>query len=164
MVYIALGSNQGNRFNYIQQAVYRINSKIGIVKSVSKVYETLAQGFKGDSFLNACIGIETTPLPLEVLASLHNIENEFGRKRNSKNRYTARTLDLDIILYKNEVIDYPELTIPHPQMELRQFVLTPLVEIADNVINPKNGKSIKQIQKECENNTVIKEWQESLKI
>ncbi len=163
MVYIALGSNQGNRFDYIQQAIYKIESKIGVIKAVSNIYETPAQGFEGDSFLNACIGVKTSFSPLKTLNLLLSIENEFGRKRNSQNRYTARPLDLDIILFSNKIINHPELKVPHPQMELRQFVLTPLTEIAASIINPKNGKSIEQIQRACERNIPIKKWSKQIR-
>ena len=83
MVYIALGSNQGNRFKFLEKAVKQIGTKIGTIKSISPVYETEAWGFKGNAFLNACLKLETDKEALSIMDLLLSIENEFGRKRTS---------------------------------------------------------------------------------
>lgn len=163
MVYIGLGSNIGNRFALLQEAVDCIDSRIGTILSVSKVYETPAWGFESEAFLNACIKIETKYTAFEVLEALLSIENKLGRDRNSREGYQARPIDLDILLFKNDVISQKHLQLPHPRMELRQFVLTPLADIAASIVHPQLQKSIEELQQICEDDSVLSIWNEQLK-
>ncbi|MDG1058531.1 MAG: 2-amino-4-hydroxy-6-hydroxymethyldihydropteridine diphosphokinase [Flavobacteriaceae bacterium] len=163
MVYIGLGSNIGNRFALLQEAVDCIDSRIGTILSVSKVYETPAWGFESEAFLNACIKIETKYTAFEVLEALLSIENKLGRDRNPREGYQARPIDLDILLFKNDVISQKHLQLPHPRMELRQFVLTPLADIAASIVHPQLQKSIEELQQICEDNSVLSIWNEQLK-
>ena len=163
MVYIALGSNQGNRFVLLEKAVKKIGSKIGTIKGVSPVYETEAWGFEGNAFLNACLKLETFREALNVMDLLLSIENEFGRERNSEKGYQSRPIDLDILMYQNEVINHKRLQIPHPRMELRQFVLTPLSDIASEIIHPKIKKSIGDLQLDCTDESPLSLYQKTLK-
>jgi deoxyguanosine kinase len=163
MVYIGLGSNIGNRFALLQEAVDCIDSRIGTILSVSKVYETPAWGFESEVFLNACIKIETKYTAFEVLEALLSIENKLGRDRNSREGYQARPIDLDILLFKNDVISQKHLQLPHPRMELRQFVLTPLADIAASIVHPQLQKSIEELQQICEDDSVLSIWNEQLK-
>ena len=163
MVYIALGSNIGNRFVLLQKAVDLIGSRIGTILSVSKVYETPAWGFESEAFLNVCIKIKTEQTALDVLDALLTIENELGRDQNPSEGYQARPIDLDILLFNNEIISHERLQLPHPIMELRQFVLTPLADIATKTVHPKLKKSIEELQQKCEDNSVLSIWNESLK-
>jgi deoxyguanosine kinase len=156
MVYIALGSNIGNRFVLLQKAVDCIGSRIGTILSVSKVYES-------DAFLNACIKIKTDQTALDVLDVLLTIENELGRNRDPNEGYQARPIDLDILLFNNEIISHERLQLPHPRMELRQFVLTPLADIAAKKAHPQFKKSIEDLQQKCEDNSVLSIWNEPLK-
>jgi 2-amino-4-hydroxy-6-hydroxymethyldihydropteridine diphosphokinase len=162
MVYIALGSNIGNRFALLQEAVFCIGSRIGTILSVSKVYETPAWGFESEAFLNACIKIETEQTALDVLDSLLTIEKELGRDRNLSEGYQARPIDLDILLFNNEIISHERLLVPHPRMELRQFVLTPLADIAAKTVHPQLKKSIEELQQKCEDDSVLSIWNEPL--
>jgi|TARA_B110000027_G_scaffold128799_1_gene149600 deoxyguanosine kinase len=162
MVYIALGSNIGNRFALIQEAVFCIGSRIGTILSVSKVYETPAWGFESEAFLNACIKIETEQTALDVLDTLLTIEKELGRDRNLSEGYQARPIDLDILLFNNEIISHERLLVPHPRMELRQFVLTPLADIAAKTVHPQLKKSIEELQQKCEDDSVLSIWNEPL--
>ena len=162
MVYIALGSNQGNRFKFLEKAVKQIGTKIGTIKSISPIYETEAWGFKGNAFLNACLKLETDKEALSIMDLLLSIENEFGRKRTSEKGYRSRPIDLDILLYQNEVINHKRLQIPHPRMELRQFVLTPLSDIASEIIHPKIKKSIGELQLNCTDKSPLSLCQKSL--
>lgn len=162
MVYIALGSNQGNRFKFLEKAVKQIGTKIGTIKSISPIYETKAWGFKGNAFLNACLKLETDKEALSIMDLLLSIENEFGRKRTSEKGYQSRPIDLDILLYQNEVINHKRLQIPHPRMELRQFVLTPLSDIASEIIHPKIKKSIGELQLNCTDKSPLSLCQKSL--
>ncbi len=163
MVYIGLGSNIGNRFALLQEAVDSIDSRIGTILSVSKVYETPAWGFESEAFLNACIKIETKYTAFEVLEALLSIENKLGRDRNPREGYQARPIDLDILLFKNDVISQKHLQLPHPRMELRQFVLTPLADIAASIVHPQLQKSIEELQQVCEDDAVLSIWNEQLK-
>lgn len=163
MVYIGLGSNIGNRFALLQEAVDCIDSRIGTILSVSKVYETPAWGFESEAFLNACIKIETKYTAFEVLEALLSIENKLGRDRNPREGYQARPIDLDILLFKNDVISQKRLQLPHPRMELRQFVLTPLADIAASIVHPQLRKSIEELQQICEDDSVLSIWNEQLK-
>ena len=163
MVYIALGSNIGNRFALLQEAVFCIGSRIGTILSVSKVYETPAWGFESEAFLNACIKIETEQTALDVLDTLLTIEKELGRDRNLSEGYQARPIDLDILLFNNEIISHERLLVPHPRMELRQFVLTPLADIAAKTVHPQLKKSIEELQQKCEDDSVLSIWNEQLK-
>lgn len=163
MVYIGLGSNIGNRFALLQEAVDCIDSRIGTILSVSKVYETPAWGFESEAFLNACIKIETKYTAFEVLEALLSIENKLGRDRNLSEGYQARPIDLDILLFKNDVISQKNLQLPHPRMELRQFVLTPLADIAASIVHPQLQKSIEELQQVCEDDSVLSIWNEQLK-
>ena len=163
MVYIALGSNIGNRFALLQEAVFCIGSRIGSILSVSKVYETPAWGFESEAFLNACIKIETEQTALDVLDTLLTIENELGRNRNLSEGYQARPIDLDILLFNNEIISHERLLVPHPRMELRQFVLTPLADIAAKTVHPLLKKNIEELQQKCEDDSVLSIWNEPLK-
>ena len=162
MVYIALGSNIGNRFALLQEAVFCIGSRIGTILSVSKVYETPAWGFESEAFLNACIKIKTEQTALDVLDTLLTIENELGRDRNLSEGYQARPIDLDILLFNNEIISHERLIVPHPRMELRQFVLTPLADIAAKTVHPQLKKSIEELQQKCEDDSVLSIWNEPL--
>ena len=163
MVYIGLGSNIGNRFALLQEAFDCIDSSIGTILSVSKVYETPAWGFESEAFLNACIKIETKYTAFEVLEALLSIENKLGRDRNPREGYQARPIDLDILLFKNDVISQKHLQLPHPRMELRQFVLTPLADIAASIVHPQLQKSIEELQQICEDDSVLSIWNEQLK-
>ena len=163
MVYIGLGSNIGNRFALLQEAVDCIDSSIGTILSVSKVYETPAWGFESEAFLNACIKIETKYTAFEVLEALLSIENKLGRDRNPREGYQARPIDLDILMFKNDVISQKHLQLPHPRMELRQFVLTPLADIAASIVHPQLQKSIEKLQQICEDDSVLSIWNEQLK-
>ncbi|RZL46972.1 MAG: 2-amino-4-hydroxy-6-hydroxymethyldihydropteridine diphosphokinase [Pedobacter sp.] len=143
--YLLLGSNLGERERYLDHAVKLIEKNIGRVISKSAIYETEAWG-KTDQpgFLNMAIGIETYLSPLKLLKSILEIEAELGRVRHEK--WGARFIDIDIILYENEVVDKgQELQIPHPEMQNRKFVLQPLAEIAAEVVHPLIKKNVSEI-------------------
>ncbi len=134
--YIGIGSNMGDRQAYLDFAVNAISENERCrIKAVSEYIETEPWGVKEQaSFLNGCIKLETLLDPHELLAFLQSIENEAGRER--KVHWGPRTLDLDILLYDDLIIQTDELTIPHPYMHKREFVLKPLCEIAPYAYNP----------------------------
>ncbi|MDT0558541.1 2-amino-4-hydroxy-6-hydroxymethyldihydropteridine diphosphokinase [Ichthyenterobacterium sp. W332] len=154
-VYIALGSNKGNKFKNLQDALFAIHAKVGTIKSISKVYKTEAVGFEGDAFLNACVGLETYYKPKPLLKRLLKIEKELGRTRSKTKDYESRSIDLDIIFYNDLILDSKSLIIPHPEAHNRQFVLQPLNDIGASVEHPVFGKLVSILQSECEEDKSI---------
>lgn len=144
-VYIALGSNQGARIDFLQKAVEKIQQKTGDVNAVSGVYETPAMGFEGNPFLNACIEVSSRFKPHKILRQLLEIEKILGRERKSGEGYEDRPIDLDLILVEEEVITSKDLTLPHPEMQNRNFVLAPLNDIAAEVNHPLKKVKIKAL-------------------
>lgn len=131
LVYLSLGSNQGNRHKYLNRAIELINHRLGQVETISQFIETKPEGFVSPfMFLNAALRMRTELSPLALLIGLQQIERELGRTQKSHDgTHYDRSIDLDILLYDNVRIDTPILTIPHPRMQERSFVLTPLQEV-----------------------------------
>lgn len=144
-VYLSLGSNQGNRLAQLQQCIFRLNERLGKTLAVSSVYENAAVGFVGDDFLNACILLETERNPTEVLTEILALEKEMGRERSETGCYSSRTLDIDIIYFNEDIISHENLTVPHPKMAERNFVLKPLADIAPQVYHPVLKKDTRNL-------------------
>ncbi len=134
--YLSLGSNQGNRLAFMQQALMGLEQMPLILKAQSHIFETPAWGFEGPSFLNACVVVETNLTPKELLAQMLRLEEQLGRYRTASVGYDSRTIDLDLLGYENEVIQEEGLTLPHPLLHKREFVLRPLAEIAPTWNHP----------------------------
>jgi len=134
-VYLSLGSNLGDRAGNLRKAVHRL-SELGAVTAVSSLYETEPVEVERMQpwFLNCVVAIETGLMPKQFLSGTLAIEQELGRRRSDSKG--PRTLDIDIVLFGNAIVDSPGLTIPHPAMHRRRFVLEPLVEIAPDVRHP----------------------------
>ncbi len=149
-VYLGLGTNLGNKEANLRTAIYKLQERIGKQVSLSSFYETAPWGFESDhSFLNAAIGLETSLSPIEILHITQEIEKELGRTKKSVNgSYSDRLIDIDILLYDTLVLQTPELTIPHPLMTERDFVMKPLIEIAGNVIHPIRQKTLSELYQE----------------
>jgi 2-amino-4-hydroxy-6-hydroxymethyldihydropteridine diphosphokinase len=149
-VYLGLGTNLGDKEANLRTAIYKLQERIGKQVSLSSFYETAPWGFKSDhSFLNAAIGLETKLPPIEVLHITQEIERELGRTRKSVDgNYSDRLIDIDILLYDGLVLHTPELTIPHPLMTERDFVMKPLIEIAGNIIHPARQKTLSELYQE----------------
>ena len=162
-VYIALGSNEGDRLDFLQKAVDEIHEKIGGIRVISKVYETPAWGFEGNAFLNACIKVSSRFSAQEILDSLLKIETGLGRLRNSRAGYQNRSIDLDILLFEEEVVHTENLRIPHPEMLNRKFVLLPLLEIAAEVKHPLKNRKIKELAATSEDDSDLNVFPERLK-
>ncbi|WP_439151918.1 2-amino-4-hydroxy-6-hydroxymethyldihydropteridine diphosphokinase [Winogradskyella sp.] len=154
-VYIALGSNKGNKLQNLQSAIDLIFAKIGTIQKISKVYETPALGFDGDDFLNACIKVETDFKPKKLMSQLQIIEKTLGRKKSTSKRYESREIDLDILFYEGEIIDEKDIVIPHPEMHKRKFVLRPLYDIAKDIEHPKLNKTVSDLFEECNDDSEI---------
>lgn len=145
-VYLSLGSNQGDRKALLEKAIDRLNEQAGTVCAVSSFYETEPWGFNSPNpFLNAALSLQTELEPLKLLSVTQQIEQELGRTRTSKQTgYADRTIDIDILLYSDITISTPQLTLPHPLMTQRRFVLEPLCEIAPQLKHPC-GKTITEL-------------------
>ncbi|WP_430403938.1 2-amino-4-hydroxy-6-hydroxymethyldihydropteridine diphosphokinase [Fluviicola sp.] len=130
LIYIGIGTNLGNRLDNIKVAMKEISS-LGIrVIRTSSIYETPAWGFEsGDLFLNAVFECESPIKPMDCLKALQFVEKKMGRQKTLKEGYESRIIDLDILLYKDQQISLPELTIPHTYITERQFVIEPMHEL-----------------------------------
>ena len=153
MVYLSLGTNIGDKSRNLEIAVSEIERQIGKVVSQSAFLCTEPWGFESEnSFLNACIGVDTTLSPIQLLNRCQKIEKEMGRREKSGvveskdgqkiHVYHDRIIDIDILLYDELEIRNPRLTIPHPMMHLRRFVLEPLDQIAHEVKIPGTDMSV----------------------
>lgn len=141
ITYIALGSNLGDSEKYIHCAIKKIEEKVGKVIKKSTIIKTKPYGYEEQpDFLNAVIEVDTDLLPKQLLNELKQIEKELDRIKTF--RWGPRTIDLDIILYENVVIDEENLHIPHKDFMNRSFVLGPLTEIAKGLINPRTNEKI----------------------
>ena len=148
-VFLGLGTNLGDKRNNLLMAVTNIEEKIGKVTSLSSFYETEPWGFKSDnSFLNAALCVETSLEPAAILHIIKEIETDMGRMQKSTNKvYSDRPIDIDILLYDDMIMETDELTIPHPLMTERDFVMKPLVEIAEDTVHPVFNKKLKEISR-----------------
>lgn len=162
-VYIGLGSNIGNRLEHLQSALDAIHYEIGSIIGISSCYETPAIGFEGDPFLNACIEIRTYLSPELLMSKLLQLEENQGRKRINNGQYNARTIDLDILFYGNDIIENKLLSIPHPRLHQRRFVLQPMAEIASDFIHPNHHQTIAAILEECEDKSKVERTRITLK-
>ena len=146
---IALGSNLGNSLDTAANALKALTNIPGIdLIATSSWYQTKPVGPPQPDYINGCVVLQVRQNPEELLTILQAIELQFGRVRTEK--WGARTLDLDLLLYKDLVLHTPKLTIPHPRMTERAFVLVPLAEIEPNWIEPVSKKAIAQLAKEVD--------------
>lgn len=146
-VYFGLGSNLGDKEANLKLAIEKIEEQIGEVFSTSAFYVTEPVGFESDNtFLNAVCAVRTKLSAEEALSVSKSIEKAIGRLKKSVNKqYADRIIDIDILLYDDLVLKTEELTIPHPHLHERDFVLTPLKEIASNFIHPVFRKRIGEL-------------------
>ncbi|MDR2148173.1 MAG: 2-amino-4-hydroxy-6-hydroxymethyldihydropteridine diphosphokinase [Tannerella sp.] len=146
-VYLGLGSNLGDRRKNIAKALTLIAEKVGDVIKVSGFHETEPWGFHSTSyFLNVAAIVETNLQPINLLHITQEIEKETGRREKSANgAYKDRIIDIDILFYDNQIIESPDLTIPHPLLHKRAFVLQPLVEIAPDFVHPVLERTVREL-------------------
>lgn len=155
---IALGSNQGDSLQIVQQSLRALASIPGIeIDAVSSWYQTQPIGTTESQpdYLNGCALLSVAQTPEELLVLLQALEIQFGRDISTKGQLQPRTLDLDLLLYGDLVWDTPNLTIPHPRMTERAFVLVPLAEIAPNWIEPQSQQNIAQLLRQVDTSGVI---------
>ena len=153
-VYLSIGSNIGIRHLQLQKALLAI-AKNDLILKISAVYENAARGFDGDDFLNACVLITTKSSASELLAKLQKIEADLGRKKKKGAAYVSRNIDIDILYFNNEIINGAGLTIPHPRMAERNFVLKPLADIAPQFYHPVLHKDTRNLLQECKDKSKL---------
>jgi 2-amino-4-hydroxy-6-hydroxymethyldihydropteridine diphosphokinase len=149
IAYLGLGTNLGNKDENLNGAVEYIRERVGRINSLSAFYVTEPWGFKSEnSFLNAVCSVATDISPIELLYITKEIEKEMGRNRKSVDKiYCDRIIDIDILLYDDLIMQSEELTIPHPIMTERDFVMIPLAEIAPELVHPVLKKKMKEFLK-----------------
>tara|TARA_B110000858_G_scaffold94338_1_gene108739 strand:- start:208 stop:690 length:483 start_codon:yes stop_codon:yes gene_type:complete len=148
-VYFSIGSNKGNRSGLINEAIDKIDIIIGKVVLKSSIYETKSWGFNSNNFYNICILLESTLTPELILNKILTIEKDMGRLKTT-DQYSDRCIDIDILFFDNMIVNSKSLEIPHPRIQLRKFVLTPMLELTPDLIHPILNKSIRQLELECD--------------
>ncbi len=154
-VYIALGSNKGDRVKHLQNAVDLIFRRIGAIHIISRLYNSKAVGFDGDDFLNGCMLVDTTLSSEDTMKTLLEIETELGRSRTEHAGYEARPIDLDILFFDDLVSETKILNVPHRKMVERNFVLQPLSDIAGSLKHPILKKTVSELLESSEDVSVI---------
>ena len=145
-VYLALGSNLGNRKANIVRATYMISKRM-IVLKISKLYETKPVGYANQpDFINAVIKVETLLTPQQVLSVAKSIEDELKRIKTIKDG--PRTIDIDVLFYNDKVINEEGLIIPHPRIQQRSFVLEPMIDVSPDYVHPVLGKNMTMLYEE----------------
>ncbi|KAF3886145.1 MULTISPECIES: 2-amino-4-hydroxy-6-hydroxymethyldihydropteridine diphosphokinase [Nostocales] len=146
---IALGSNIGDSLAILEAAIEALAQTPGVVlQAKSSWYRTKAVGPPQPDYINGTAILQIEMVPEQLLETLLNIENQFGRVR--RERWEPRTLDLDLLLYDNLILETPKLQVPHPRMQQRAFVLVPLAEIAPDWVEPISGRRIKELVKDVD--------------
>jgi 2-amino-4-hydroxy-6-hydroxymethyldihydropteridine diphosphokinase len=141
--YIGIGSNLGDRTGHVRTAIARLAALPGTtVAGTSSLYETEPLGNAPTWYVNAVAALDTAIEPAPLLAALLAIERTMGRTRVAADRYTSRTIDLDLLLFDDRILDEPGLVVPHRALHERRFVLAPLAELAPDVLHPGLGRSI----------------------
>jgi 2-amino-4-hydroxy-6-hydroxymethyldihydropteridine diphosphokinase len=145
--FILLGSNVGERLQHLQEAARSLGEHFQII-AASAVYETDAWGDRSqEPYLNQALLIEVDKDPVQLHALTRAIEKKMGRME--KGNFRPRQIDIDILFYADEIIETDHLTIPHPRIQMRRFVLVPLTELDQNLVHPVFGKTIKEMLEEC---------------
>ncbi len=173
--YLSLGSNQGNTYDHLNDAIQHLFERVGAVVKISPVYKSPSWGFEAPDFYNCVLKIQTTLSAKKLLTSVLAIEERLGRKRSESEGYQSRTMDIDIVLYNDDVIESDALQVPHPLMHKRLFVLQPLCDIAGDdvftafakLLHPqrdaKTSHSVKEVLERCADDSVLEKQPKWLK-
>jgi len=154
-VVLILGSNLNNKVKAIEEALQMLNASFKVLKISSK-YKSRAWGYESENdFINVAVSIECSISPYDLLNKIIKIENRLGRVRDNKVRYSDRKIDIDIILFGDQLIKTPDLIIPHPRFHLRTFCLKPMKEIIPNKVVPGFKKTVSEIYAESKDNESV---------
>jgi len=154
-IYLSIGSNTGNRREYLKKALQLLESGNDSIGSVSPVYETEPWGVRNQqNFYNLAVELVSELEPAALLEKIHHIEHICGRKRTVE-LYSPRTLDIDILFYNNLILTTDDLKIPHPLLHSRLFVLVPMGDIAPDFRHPVLGKTIRQLIRKCDDGSKV---------
>lgn len=153
--YLLLGSNQGNSKAWLKKATDMVALECGNIFKISSIYRTAAWG-KSDQpdFLNQVVALHTILSPLQLLEAIQHIEQTLGRQRDVK--WGPRTLDIDILFYNEDILNTPQLVVPHPYLHLRRFTLIPLTEIAPDKRHPVLNRNITELLETCPDKLEVK--------
>ena len=156
-----MGSNLGDRLKYLQKATDLIFERIGQICRISRVYKSSAMGFAGDDFLNAVVHCKTILTADQVMPSLLLIEKELGRQRpfqddenKTSKTYRSRTIDLDFLAFEDLMLEVESLTLPHPRMQQRLFVLQPFLEVAPDWVHPRLNLNLSNLKSQCPDSVI----------
>lgn len=156
IVYLCIGGNEGDREANLEETREFLNFNFGDVIEASSIYESEAWGMENaEPFLNQVVKIESDLSPEEILQEITELEEFYGRERK-EGKYLPREMDVDILFYDHDIIETEKLTMPHPRLHLRRFVLEPMNEIAPEFIHPTLKKTVAELLKECEDKSVVK--------
>ncbi|WP_163408717.1 2-amino-4-hydroxy-6-hydroxymethyldihydropteridine diphosphokinase [Flavobacterium ajazii] len=144
-VVLSIGSNQGNRFENIESCINLIHQEVGTVIRVSKLYETPAWGFESDAFYNCALLLHSSSSAQKILSQVLKIEKQLGRIRSDKQGYQSRIIDVDLIVFDDEIIESDKLQVPHPLMQNRNFVLLPMKDLELNWKHPVFQKTVSEL-------------------
>lgn len=154
-VYLLSGSNLGDKYAYLQQAQNFIAQEVGRVNRVSSIVKSAPWGFEHEEFfLNQVVEVKSESDETTVLKQILLIEEKMGRTRN-KSAYEARKIDIDILFFNDKIVESSQLSIPHPLLQKRKFVLVPLNELIPDFIHPKLKQSVDTLLKECEDQSAV---------
>ncbi len=163
ITYLSLGTNQGNKKENLQRAIDLIANKVGAVLGISSIYKTESWGFDSNDFYNICIKVTTYHPPEKLMQILLNIESDLGRERKDTAGYADRNIDIDMLLFDDEIIFSKMLIVPHSKMLARKFVMVPLAEIAGSIIHPIEKQKITICLQNCSDDSEITLVHEKLK-
>ena len=144
-IVLSIGSNQGNRLENIESCIALIHQEVGTVIQVSKLYETPAWGFESDAFYNCALLLHSASSAQKILNQILKVEKQLGRIRSAQEGYQSRIIDVDLIVFDDEIIDSEKLKVPHPLMQNRKFVLLPMQDLKLNWKHPFFQKSVSEL-------------------
>jgi 2-amino-4-hydroxy-6-hydroxymethyldihydropteridine diphosphokinase len=156
IVFLGIGTNLGNKAENLSEAIDMIGENIGPVVGSSSVYETEPWGFETkDEFLNMVVKVETKLSSFTIFKNIILIESLLGRRR-SENRYSSRVIDIDLLIYEDQIINEKGLIVPHPLMHERKFVLVPLCEIAPDMMHPVLNITFASLLESCKDKSYVR--------